>query len=99
MAERSVHAFYKSDTATAEAGAVTAKAEVKTIVEPNPVRIELYVCNDGENAVYVALGPTAVAHKGIRLNKEGGTVIITGYLGKVTCITATGEAVVSYAEV
>lgn len=99
MAERARARFTKSDTASIEAGTITAKTEVKTVAEANPNRIELFVTNDGEKTVYLALGATAVANKGIRLNEKGGAVVISGYLGKVTCITKEGEAALCTAEV
>lgn len=94
--------FTQSDETTVKtaAGAVTAEGTSKTLVEANPNRVELILTNDGENAVYLSFGTGAAeAHKGPRLNKEGGSLIITGYSGKITCITATGTAVVSFAEV
>lgn len=99
MAERTRNAFVKAETAQVPAGTVTAKTTLETVAEANPARVELYVCNDGAEVAYLALGPTPVAHKGIRLNKEGGAIVIIGYLGKVTCITAAGESILTTAEV
>lgn len=91
-------AFGQTSEPKTPKGAVTAENASKTLTEANEIRSELFVCNDGENAVYLAFGPTAVAHEGIRLSKEGGSIVITGYTGKVSCITATGTAVVCFSE-
>lgn len=81
------------------AGAVTAKAESATLAEADPNRAALYVTNDGANVVYLALGATAVKNKGIRLNAEGGAVVIDNYTGVVSVVTASGESVVTFSEV
>ena len=34
------------------------------------------IVNDSDTTIYLAIGKTAVAHKGIRLNAEGGVLVI-----------------------
>ena len=90
--------FRNTDTATTPKGKKKLKTESQTILAANEARVEAYICNNGESAVYLALGPTAVANEGIRLNKEGGNVVIPGYTGIITGITASGEIEVCFAE-
>lgn len=87
------------DEAKNPAGAVTAKTESKTLAAANLNRIALYVTNDGAQPVYLALGATATKNKGVRLNKEGGSVVLDEYRGIVTVVTAEGESVVCITEV
>lgn len=92
--------FGSAPEANASKGAVKAKStESQTLVEANPGRVALYVTNDGEKTVYLALGATAVKSEGIALVKEGPPLRIPDYTGKVTVITGEGESVVVYSEV
>ncbi len=71
------------------------------IVAAKPARKYLCIVNDGSVAVYLNLGGTAVANKGIRLNANGGALEISGdhpFRGAVNGITASGTAVVTYFE-
>lgn len=101
MTERRVSGanFTTSDTATTPKGKLKAKSESQTLVAANPARVECFICNNGENSVFLALGATAVANEGIRLNKEGGSVVIAGYLGVISVITASTEVETCYSDV
>jgi hypothetical protein len=101
MAQRTRQAdkFGASGTAKDGKGAVKAKTESQTLVEANPGRVALYVTNDGEKTVYLALGEAATKNEGIRLNAEGGAVVIDNFTGKVTVVTAAGESVVTFSEI
>lgn len=85
--------------ANQSAGAKTAKAESQVLLEQNLERISAYIINDGANVVYLALGAAATKNKGIRLNAEGGGVVIDDYTGVVSIVTAEGESVVTFSEV
>lgn len=100
MAERRTAAvsFVTTNEAANPKGKKTATTSSAKLVGANESRVALVVCNDGTNAVYLALGGTATKEEGIRLNKEGGTHIIDYYWGEVTCVTATGESNVCWAE-
>lgn len=101
MTERTTQSlkFGAAAEATTPASNFTAKTESKTLAEANPARVALYVTNDGEKTVYLACGATAVKNKGIRLNKEGGAVVIDNYFGIVTAVTAESESVVCFTEI
>jgi len=99
MPERTRAAFIKAETATTPKGKVTAKATSETLVAANPARVELYVCNPSSKEVWLSLGTPAVKEEGIWLKKEGGAVVIPGYLGIVTLITSEGEGTVTFSEV
>lgn len=99
MAERTRARFTKSDTALTAAGSITAKVTTQEISVVNQARTEIYICNPSSKEVWIALGPTAVKEKGIWLKKEGGSAVITGYLGAISLITSEGEGLVTYAEV
>jgi hypothetical protein len=63
------------------------------VIEANPLRYYLCICNDSANTIYVNLGDdAAVANKGIRLNPNGGSLELNQeniWLGRITAI-ATG---------
>lgn len=104
MAERTIGglAFGTSDTATNSAGNVTAKTENKTVVEANQARVALILANNGAKDVWVALGATATAEKGILLKKEGAgnqPLVLQGYTGAVSVIAKENESVVSFSEI
>jgi hypothetical protein len=99
VAERTRARFTKSDTAQTAAGSITAKATTQVLAAANPTREELYVCNPSSKEVWLALAETAVKEKGIWLKKEGGSAVITGYIGAVGLITSEGEGLVTFAEV
>jgi len=101
MTERRVAGanFTIADTAAVPKGKKKLKTESQTVLAANPARVEAVICNNGESAVYIALGEPAVANEGIRLNKEGGTYVCTGYSGIITGITASGEIEVCFSDV
>jgi hypothetical protein len=96
-------AFVQQSGSSTEArvskGTFKAVESSKTLVKANQDRLALYVCNDSTATVYLALGATAAKSEGIRLNKEGGSVVIDNYSGEVTCFAAAAEAVLTFSEV
>jgi hypothetical protein len=91
--------FGSAAEAKTAAGAVKAKTESQTLVAENLGRVALYVTNDGANTAYLALGAKAVKSEGIRLNKEGGSVVVDNYTGVVSVVTAEGEPVITFSEI
>jgi hypothetical protein len=80
-------------------GRVTAKATSGTLAKAYSGRQALFVCNPSAKEVWLALGETAAKEEGIWLKKEGGTAVIEGYGGVVTCITSEGEGTITFSEV
>lgn len=101
MATRTIESrrFGSADEAKTSASAITAKTESQELAAANEARVALYVTNDGEKVVYLALGATATKNKGIRLNASGGAAVIDNYTGVVSVVTAEGESVVTFSEV
>ena len=92
-------AFVATDTATTSKGAVKAETKSQKLVAANDGRIAVYVSNDGEKTVYLALGAAAAKNEGIRLLKTDPPLRIEGYTGEITVITAAEESVVCFTEV
>jgi len=88
----------RASTAHTSKGALTAKAESKTLVAAYTDRIRLFVANPGEKDVWLALGETAKAKEGIFLAAKTGKEVIEGYSGIVAAITTEGESLVTFAE-
>lgn len=100
MAFRTSNPPLQSDTATTPAGTVTLGAASATVVASNPARVSVTICNDhATQIVYLALGPTAVASTGIRVNAAGGSVTISGYTGIITGIASGVTTVVCFSEI
>ena len=79
-------------SATTTHDAATVGTSASTVVAANGRRNELFLQNDhATQVIYLSLGGTAEANKGIRLNAAGGGVVITRYSGAVSAI-ATGAA-------
>lgn len=93
------NAFAQGNTAKAGKGKKTVKAESQVLVEENNHRIEIYVCNPSSKEVWLAFGETAVKEEGLWLKKEGGSVVIPGWLGSITCVTTEGEGSITFAEI
>ena len=72
----------RQDAATP--GDVVAVSEGTTVAASNPSRVSLTLTNDSENTIYVFKGAGAEVGEGIRLNKEGGAIVIDDYTGLVT---------------
>jgi len=90
----------RSTTAKTPGNVVEIKKEEATSVSAsNPARISLTLTNDSANVIYVYKGSGAAINKGIRLNKEGGAVIIDDYTGVVTAAAATGASNLCISEV
>jgi hypothetical protein len=89
----------QTDSPKAGKGKATAKATSAALVEANPARVSLYVCNPSDKEVWLALGSEAKKEEGIWLKREGGTAYIPDYSGVVACVTTEGEGTITYAEV
>jgi hypothetical protein len=100
MADRNTRPVVQSDTAKTPASSATIGASSATVVAANPQRVSVTLCNDhATQIVYLALGATAVANTGIRLNAAGGTITLTSYTGIITGIATGASTVVTYSEV
>lgn len=94
------HPAVRAAEAKTAGDAVTVKAEEsKEIAAANRNRISLTLTNDSASVVYVYKGTKAATGKGIRLNAEGGAVVIDDYTGVVTAATAAEEASLCVSEV
>jgi len=62
-------------------------------------RVSLTLTNDSENTIYVFKGEGATVGKGIRLNKEGGAIVIDDYTGIVTAAAKTAKSNLCVCEV
>lgn len=79
-----------TNAATTPHSSATVGATASTVVSANDNRVRLILGNDhATQVIYLSLGGTAEANKGIRLNAAGGQVNLEGYTGAVSAI-ATG---------
>lgn len=92
-------AWVKSNEAKTPKGALKTKTESQTLAASNENRVSLYVVNNGTKPLWLAFGATAVADEGIRLNENGGAIIISDYTGIVTAISKEAEPVACFIEV
>ncbi len=65
----------------------------------NANRISLTIVNDSAQVVYLSKSGTAIPNEGIRLNKNGGSIIIEDYTGAVSGIATGGSRNVTFSEV
>jgi len=75
------------------------KEEATTVAADNEARVTLTLTNDSENVVYVWKGAGAKVGEGIRLNKEGGGIVIDDYSGIVTAAAKTAASSLCVVEV
>lgn len=65
----------------AQAGQTPVGVNVTTsstqILAVNTSRKSTIICNDSDTTMWLAIGQTAVAHQGIRLNANGGVLVIS----------------------
>jgi hypothetical protein len=95
-----VQANVRQGTAKGGTGAVTVGAASAQIVAANDARVEVTICNDhATQVVYLALGATAVANQGIRLNAAGGSYTTSSFTGAINGIATGAGTVVTFAEV
>lgn len=72
-----------------------------TILANRTSRSHAVIVNDGTNVVYLSLGATAVANKGIRLNPSGGSYEINEqnlFIGEINGIAVGGTSNVTVLE-
>lgn len=88
-------------------GAVYASTTAGGIIGRNEDRQYAAVINDGTSTVYLCLATSTdssvvtVAHKGIRLNANGGSFEIlpdNHWIGEIWAITASGESYISWVD-
>lgn len=100
MANRLVEPVRQTDTATTPASSATIGAASATVAAANSGRVEITICNDHATQIaYLALGPTAVANTGIRLNAAGGSYTTTSYTGIITAIATGAATVLTFTEI
>jgi hypothetical protein len=65
-----------------------------TVLVDNPARISAIIVNDSNSTVYLDYGTAPALHKGIRLNRYGGSVTEDIYTGIITAVSdADGKTV------
>ena len=90
----------QTDTAKTPKSAVTVGASDTQIVPANGARVAVVICNDhASNILYLALGGTAVANQGIRVNAAGGTVFLPEFTGEIRGIATGAGTVVTFSEI
>ncbi len=70
---------------------VTVGAVSTAALAANASRVYLLLINDGDEAIYVALGGAAALNAGIRLNASGGSYETTTWRGAVWAICTSGN--------
>ena len=78
---------------------VTVGATSTSVVSANASRVSLTLVNDSNEEIYVSKSGTAISNEGIRLNANGGSIIITDYTGAVTAISTSGSKNLTVCEV
>ena len=93
-------AFSATDTVVNAGDAVDVTTDSTSVVAANGNRIELTLQNDhASQVVYLSLGGTAVANKGIRLNPGGGSYTTSAYTGAINAISVGGTSAVLITEI
>ena len=87
-----------SSTASTSTTSVSVGITDTLIVPRNIGRREITIVNDGANTVYLALGRTAVAGNGVRLNANGGSYTTSQWDGEIRGIAVTAATNVTVAE-
>lgn len=81
-------------------GAVTVGTTAVQVLAANGARVDAFICNDhASQVVYLSLGGTAEANKGIRVNAAGGMVRIGSFTGAISGIASGASTTVTVAEV
>lgn len=89
-----------AETAKTAGSSVTVKKEEsKEVSAADNDRISLTLTNDSESVIYIFKGAEAAVNEGIRLNAEGGAIVIDDYTGVVTAATEADEANLCVSEV
>lgn len=86
---------------TATNAGVSVATSSTAVLAKNTARSHVLIVNDSTNVVYLALGATAVANKGIRLNASGGSYEINDqnlFIGAINAIAVGGTSVVTVVE-
>lgn len=82
-----------NDEAMTPRGVLVMSGASQSLVLRSPMRQTLLVSNHAAaNPIFLALGPTAVANQGIRLN-AGQSLPISGYTGVVSVIGTAADVV------
>lgn len=100
MADRNSQPVIQSDTAKAGATSAATSTTSSTVVASNPQRVEVTICNDdATNIVYLGLGTTAIASKGVRLNAAGGSYTTQAFTGAINAVAAAGTPTLTIVEI
>lgn len=89
------------DSSTSASGAITVGAVTTVVLAEKTGRIGLVLCNDSDEAMYLAFGASAVMNSGTRLNANGGTILLDNALMSaqaINAICASGGKVLTYTE-
>jgi hypothetical protein len=90
----------QSDVAKTPAGSASIGGTSATVVAANPARVEVTIVNThATQTADLALGATAVAGTGIRLNAAGGSYTTKSYTGIITAIASGAGTTLQYSEV
>jgi len=65
----------------------------------NAARITLILVNDSSAEIYISKSATAIINEGVRLNKKGGSIVITDYTGAVSGIATSAASNITFSEV
>lgn len=88
------------DSARQPGTSVSVGEESKSLVAANINRREVIICNDhASQVVYLSLGGTAAANKGIRLSPNGGSYRTAEYRGAITAFATGASTTVTVTEV
>jgi len=83
---------------TTAAGTITVGVVATKILDVNEGRFYAVIVNDSAQAIYIAFSPNPVLNRGIRINANGGTLVIglsgdIPHLGVVYAIAAAPSVV------
>lgn len=100
MSFRTNQTITQTDTAKTPTSSVSVGTSSTQVAAANGARVELFLCNDhATQTVYLALGATAVANQGIRLNAGGGSIVLSSFTGVVNAIATGASTNVTVCEV
>lgn len=79
------------DVSSATCSSITVAATSTQVLAARTDRTAAIIINDSDEEIYICYGATATLNSGIRLNKQGGTLIEDVYVGIVTAICTSGS--------
>lgn len=96
-AARAGSKWVQSDSATKTA--VSVGAADTSIVAANQKRVEVTVCNDSANIIYLALGSAAAINQGVRVNASGGSYTTSAFTGEIRGWATVGASTAVVSEI